>query len=62
MRLKNIMKFEKKGYVEYSLSEVLIINDEEKWRKLMNMADLPETLNNYLVDEFANFYGWPGSP
>ena len=56
------MKFEKKGYVEYALSEVLVINDEEKWRKLMNMADLPETLNNYLVDEFANFYGWPGSP
>lgn len=62
LRLKNILKFEKKEQFEISLSEVLVISNEAKWRKLIELVDLPEALNNYLVDEFANFYAYPGSP
>lgn len=56
VRLKNILKVEKNEFLEISLSEILIIQDPAKHKKLVEMAEMEEALNNYLVDEFANFY------
>jgi hypothetical protein len=41
LRLKNIMKIEKNDSVEISLSEVLIIKDEVKRQKLLELVDFP---------------------
>jgi hypothetical protein len=41
VRLKNIMKIEKNDNVELSFSEVLIIKDESKRQKLLELVDFP---------------------
>lgn len=58
LRLKNIAKVEKNEHLEIALSEILEI-DPGKLATIADISDELQSLDSFLVNEFANFYTYP---